>query len=350
MAGRVGLRSRFTASVTVALAALVLASCTLSGGSTQVVVATWGGDYESLQKKHVEPAFESDSSASVVFDAGDASTRMAKLRTERDGPGSFDVVGLDHLEMQEMVDAGLLQKLDRSKLDNADAIKQSLRSDYWIPHIYSAQVLLYNAEKVSPRPTSWQALWDPRYEGKIGVEDTTGNNWLFAAAAAEKGGDPGSDWDAGWQRLLELAGSVKVYGSSEQLGQALVSGEVWMTIDYKARAYQWAQDSDTPLKSVVPREGTVPQTFAAGIPKNAPNPEEAYAYLDAMLAKSAQRAFAENMGYLPVVQGVSLPAKLEAGIGFTAEEQRRIHDLDESYVVKRSAEWRQRWQQQFLNQ
>ena len=37
------------------------------------------------------------------------------------------------------------------------------------------------------------------------------------AAALAAGGDPGNEWDAGWQRMLERKGSVRVYESQEQL-------------------------------------------------------------------------------------------------------------------------------------
>jgi putative spermidine/putrescine transport system substrate-binding protein len=46
------------------------------------------------------------------------------------------------------------------------------------------------------------------------------------------------------------------------------------------------------------------------VPKNAPNKEGAFAYLDAMLEPSAQQRFAERMGYLPTVTNAPLTGKV----------------------------------------
>ena len=48
------------------------------------------------------------------------------------------------------------------------------------------------------------------------------------------------------------------------------------------------------------------------MPKNAPNKPGAYAYLDAMLAASAQEGFAVDMGYNPTVTNAKVPADLQS--------------------------------------
>ena len=51
----------------------------------------------------------------------------------------------------------------------------------------------------------------------------------------------------------------------------------------------------------MPSEGALAYVSGFVIPKNAPNKAGSYAYLDAMLEKSAQEAFAVDMGYNPTV-------------------------------------------------
>jgi putative spermidine/putrescine transport system substrate-binding protein len=46
------------------------------------------------------------------------------------------------------------------------------------------------------------------------------------------------------------------------------------------------------------------------VPRNAPNKETAYAYLDALLAPSAQQGFAQKMGYMPTVSDAGLTGSL----------------------------------------
>src|SRR5271170_6298145 len=67
---------------------------------------------------------------------------------------------------------------------------------------------------------------------------------------------------------------------------------------WKARVVQW-QNAGIPVTAVAPTEGTLAYVSGFVIPKNAPNKEGGYAYLDAMLAKSAQEAFAVDMATIP---------------------------------------------------
>ena len=47
------------------------------------------------------------------------------------------------------------------------------------------------------------------------------------------------------------------------------------------------------------------------IPKNAPNKDGAYAYMDAMLEKGAQENFAIDMGYNPTVTNATVAPDLQ---------------------------------------
>ena len=70
------------------------------------------------------------------------------------------------------------------------------------------------------------------------------------------------------------------------------------------------------------------------MPKNAPNKEGAYAWLNAMMAPSAQEGFAVDMGYNPTVTNAKVPADVQKRIGFTDEEKKRLVDLDYGYMAK----------------
>jgi putative spermidine/putrescine transport system substrate-binding protein len=346
---------------TAAGAALGLAACgdgegnpadePLGGG--EVVVGTWGGDYQDFQRQFVEPVLAGqDDPPTVVYDVGDQVQRMTKMRTEgeSDGPGTLDVTELSELDMQEMINADLLAEIDTSRLGNGGDLLEALTHEFWVPHIYSANVIIYNTEEVTPAPDSYSVFWDERYAGRIGVLTIQWTNWYYAAAAEVAGGDPGNDLDAGWERMLELADRVRVYDSQEQLGQAMMSGEVWLNANWRARGYQWNEAGQAPLGTVVPQEGTFPIIFAVGIPRNAPNPDGAYAYIDAMLEAQAQQDFAENMGYSPTVTNTELPGELSEAIGFTAEEEELITPLDHEYYAENDPRWRQQYVEEFLNQ
>jgi putative spermidine/putrescine transport system substrate-binding protein len=328
---------------------LLLTACSSStsssggGKSSKVVVGTWGGDYANILKDNVDPAMKKDDpNANIVYATGDQTTRMTKMQAEKGGPGTFDVIHLSNLDMQRMINANLLKKIDPSKMSNSKNIVNGLDNPYFIPHIYSASTIIYNKDKVSPAPDSWSVLWDPKYKGKIGICSELYINWVYAAAAKDGIVDQ-KNWDAAFKTLEQLkAIQPKVYESQEELGAAIQKGEIWATISWKARAVQWDDASSLNIAAAVPKEGTFPTVFGAAIPKNASNTDAAYKYLNAMLDPSAQAKFAEKMGYTPTVTNSKLSSDLQAKIGLTKEEQALVKPIDANFVAQNSAAWKEK--------
>jgi putative spermidine/putrescine transport system substrate-binding protein len=320
-------------------------------GGSKVVVGSWGGDYENFQKQFVIPELDKQQGApQVVFATADQVARKTKLRAQKSSPtGTLDVVELSDVDMQTMVQAGIMEKLDASKIPNLKYVKDKLKNPYWIPHIYSPSVIVYNKDKVNPAPTSYQDLWDPKYSGKIGIQTIQWTDWFHAAATLALGHTPTDNWDAGVGKLKKLAPHTQVFSSQEQLGNGLMSGQVWMTLDWRARAYQWSHSSDTPLAIAVPKEGTFATAFTVGIPKNAPHKEAAYQYLNAMLAPKAQREFAKHMGYQPTVTNSGISKELLAELGIPADKEKLVKPVDIDYVASHTGDWHTTWQQEVVN-
>lgn len=349
-------RARLLAVAGIALVGL-LAGCakaTDQGGSgtpSQIVVGSYGGDYDNFHKQFVVPAFGkafSGKAPSVVFDSTDGASRVTKVIAQKASkPGGFDVIMQNSPDIPRLAKAGALTKLDLGKIPNASHILKSLKNPYCVPQIYSAEVIIYNKKKVS-KPTSWNVFWDPRYKGKIGVVGTIWQEWFFVASAAKKGGNPGENWNVGADKLRQLSKSIRVYGSQDQLGQAMVSGEVWLTENRKARAYQWNQAAGGSITSAFPKEGTIPTAFYACIPSNAPHKDAAYKYLNALLDPSAQAGFATKMGYAPTVDNAHLPASVSKQIGFTPQEESNTFTVNWNAAAAQYVSEQKIWQRDVI--
>src|SRR5207244_9321423 len=124
--------------------------------------------------------------------------------------------------------------------------------------------------------------------------------------------------------------------------QALKNEEIGIGIMWKARVVQW-QNAGINVQSVAPSEGLPMYVSGFSIPKNAPNKEGGYAYMDAMLEKSAQENFAVDMGYNPTVTNATVAPDLRKRIGFTPEEQSRLGVLDYAYLAKYHSAMKERW-------
>ncbi len=315
----------------------------------RIVLSTWGGDYAKLLTKHVSAPALAPKGWEVVNDEAQVVQRKAKTLAERRLPaGSSDVQALTATDVAEMAASDTLEKLDLSRLKNAKNIIKTFSiadSPLFSPHIYSGKVVLYNPKLIKDVPTGMDSLWDPKNQGKVGIVDIQ-HVYTTMAAALVAGGKTG-DFAAAKKSLLELKKlKPRFYPSNEAIAQALQTEEVGLCIMWKARAVQW-QDAGANILTVAPKEGLITYVSGFCIPKNAPNREGAYAFLDAALEPKVQEGFAADMGYNPVVANATVTAALKARIGFTPEEEKLLVNPDLDFIATRAAELKDFWDKEF---
>jgi putative spermidine/putrescine transport system substrate-binding protein len=323
-----------------------------SGPSGQVVVATWGGTFQELLQECVEPVLaEMAPDVEVLYLTGQDYEHIAKALAEKDGPGSFDLVMLGEIDVPKMTNNDLAMPLNEENIPNIKFVIPEFKNEYFIPQIFSGGVLAYNENHVTPAPDSWSAMWDPKYKGKIGIIET-GRHFALFMSSIIKGQEYayGNDWEAGWDGLMELKETMepKIYATQEQLGNAMMTGEIWMTFGWRARASQWNTAEGEPVANVVPKEGTYPYLSGACMLKNAPNPDAAFAFLNALLDPRAQEGFAKNMGYAPTITNCELPSELSETIGFDDDEISRVKAVDPNYIAENDASWKNKWDREFI--
>jgi len=312
----------------------------------KIVVGTWGGDYANLLHKNIEAPFLEAKGWEVVQDTESDAPRRAKMVAEKRLPrGTSDVQALSDVNVAQMVAPGVLEKLDYSKIAKADKIIPVLKNDYAIPHIYSGLVLVYNPKLVPSPPTALDDLFNGKYAGKVGAIDIQYIYTILAGAIAASG--KMTDFEGAKAKLMAAKKQgVKVYPTNEAMAQALKTEDTALCVMWKARCVQW-QKAGVPVEAAVPKEGIVAYQSMFSIPKNAPNKEGAYAYLNAVLESQAQINFANDMGYNPTVTDAPIPDDLRKRIGFSAEEQQRLIAPDYAYVTESDAKWQEWWNKEF---
>ncbi|MQB04783.1 ABC transporter substrate-binding protein [Agrobacterium tumefaciens] len=330
-----------------ALSASALLSSALPGlaqARGRVIVGTWGGDYQSLQQANIVDTVLKDSGLQVVFDPAAETVRKSKILAERRLPrGTMDVACLTRQGTYEMYANGALEELDETKIPNLAKVHPFLRTKYSVPHMYTGRVILYNPKEVNPAPSSYADLWDPKYAGRVGVIDIQYQNTIESAAMIAGGGP--SNVEPGKGKLLELKKQgVKIYPTNEAMAQALKSGEVVMCIMWNARGFMW-KNAGIDVDVAIPKEGLALYISDVGVPKNAPNKEAAFAYLNAMLDERPQAAFAEKMGYAPPNSTVTLDPALAAVIDYKPDQQFVQPDLE--YMAKVDASLQSWWEKDF---
>ena len=277
----------------------------------QVVVGTWAGDYANLLHANVDEPLVVPQNIKVVQDLGDEDPRTAKVFAQRMLPrGTDDVICLAPAAAYRLNDAKLLEKLDTTKIPNLAKVLPNLRTDFFVPHIYSAQVLIYNPTVVKDPPKTYADLLDPKYKGRVGVGD--GNYLFIMMAAAVAGGVDANKVTSPEAQAMAMklnANGLRLYPSTDSIGAGVKTGEIDIGIMWLARVAMW-QNAAIPVASTFPSEGAILYVSGMAIPKNAPDKEAAYKYMNAMLEPPAQRGFAEHMGYLPTVDDAPLTGRI----------------------------------------
>tara|TARA_R100000005_G_scaffold96723_2_gene86761 strand:- start:23188 stop:24231 length:1044 start_codon:yes stop_codon:yes gene_type:complete len=311
----------------------------------EIVMATWGGDYSRLLTEIVQPLALNADGVSVVFDTGNTSARKTKVIAQASRPtNSLDVISFGESDMHQLHEKDCLAPLTSADVPLLDSIFPQFETGYSIPHIYSGMVIVYNKDTVTA-PKSYKDLWNKEYEGKIGLANILFGQAIVASALAHGGSN--ENFDPGYEPLLELKKSgVKILPSNEAVANAFKSGEISVSLMWRARAYQW-QQMGLPLAFSVPSEGALPVVFEAAMTKNAANPEAAKVFLNAMLDPKAQAGFAANMGYVPTVKGAELPAELIEAISFTDAERENFYKSNYAYVAEQGPKMLEWWNQTF---
>ena len=311
-------------------------------GKGKVVVGTWGGDYARLLNKNIEQPFLISQGWEVVqAQAGDPERRSKMLAEQRLPRGTSDIQGLSALNMYQMHDAGVSAPIDYGKLPNAKNLLPSMKYPYGVGHIYSGKVAVYNPKMTNPSPRSYKDVFDPKWGNKLGIIDIQYQYTLVAATLAA--GGTVKDMEPGKKLLLACKNAgMRIYPTNETFAQGLKADEFGIGIMWKARVVQW-QNAGINVEAVAPTEGALAYVSGFVIPKNAPNKEGAYAYMNAMLEKQAQENFAIDMGYNPTVTTAVVAPDLNKRIGFTPEEVAKLVDLDYGYMTANDVALKEWW-------
>lgn len=311
----------------------------------RVVIGTWGGDYSRLLTKNIDTPLMVPAKWECVHAEENHDPRKAKMMAEKAlRRGTTDVQGFSANDMYDVNVQGLVEQLDYSKMPNAKNLIPAMKYPYGIGHIYSGKVVLYNPDAMAA-PAGFADTLDPKHGNKLGIIDIQ-RQYVMIAAALASGGSM-SNFEPGKERLLACRkAGARIYPSNEAFAQALKTGEITCGIMWKARAVQW-QNAGIKVETVAPKEGVPMYVSGFVMPKNAPNKEGAYAWLNAMMAPSAQEAFAVDMGYNPTVTDAKVPPDVQKRIGFTPEEQKRLIDLDYAYMAKNDVAFQDWWNKVF---
>jgi len=342
ISARYGRREILKLSAAAGLTALAAGPARSAAGP--VVLGTWGGDTEKALGRLVTLAKEKHG-IDMLLDVGTPSARKTKLIAQAGRPkNSMDIPWLVDSDMYQMNKQNILLKLDRSAIPNYDDLIDEFKgSDYALPTMYSALVLVYNKNIKAPKKIS--DLWAREYHGKVGFADLSYDKIIPMAAVAHGGST--SNYQPGYDALLELKKQgARVYPSNEAVGNAFQNGQIQAAIMWKGRGFQWTE-AGLPLAYADPEEGAYPVFFEMGITRNSGFPKEAATVLGGTLEPEVQRSMALAIGQVPTTKNSGIAPDVEAKIGFSAKDRAAFIKPNHEYAAAKAGEALDFWNQKF---
>jgi len=245
----------------------------------------WGTD-----QPFATAAFEKATGFKVVNDYMTSFPEaFTKLHTS---PGYYDIFVVSMAWVRRAIDEGLLDPIDVNKVKNFNDLLTPLRTSdaiqkdgkvYGVPWVWGSVSISYNTEVFAAPPSSVQVLWDAKHAGRLCWHDAVDDSIGFAALATGQDPNNPANLDAVRQKLRDLKPQLKTMWKSEDEWLKLVgSGQcdlsiIWMDSTEKAKTLH-----KLPINFVVAEEGALGFRDAIAIPKGAPNPDAAYAFIDYM--------------------------------------------------------------------
>lgn len=196
-----------------------------------------------------------------------------------------------------------------------------------VPTTLQVWGILVNTQMVSPaeEPRSWMDLLDPKWRGRIIMDDprALGGGFVFFSATLKQLGRRYHEALAAQRPILTR--------SIADAANRVARGEVPVMAPFAVGLYARLAGQGLPLKLIMAREGAPYVVHGISIPKGAPHPSAAALLTELMLSEEVQLRFAQDY-LVPVIPGVvrRAPDAVRAVVGA------RLWDTTEP---ERSTEW-----------
>lgn len=307
---------------------------------------------DQYEKAVIEPFQEKypDITINYVGKRGSADM-LSALQAEGSNP-TTDVALMDVAVGLTGNTTGIFDKLSEEDIPNLKNVEPQFqdKNGYGPVATADAVALMYDAEKVSDKPTSWNALWDDQFAQQVTLNappSGLGIN-LTAIISSMEGEDFTKSIDKSIAKLKELAPNVQSWAPIPDEYQTIMTGQSEIGVGQNARGQFYSDQSNGKLGLSIPEEGTVYQLNTINLVKNSPNKEAAKTFINYALSGEAQRAFAEALYYAPTVTDADLPEDVADRVVKT-DGSDKIIDIDQEWLSTVRQDWTDRWKREVTN-
>lgn len=329
--------------VLAALAAAWLQAAPAAAG--EVRLFTWA-DYTSPE---LIRRFEAETGHAVAI------TSFANFEEMRaallNNPAGYDLAVPAEYHVGELIQAGLLQRIDAHRLPGFENIEENWRgqyydpgNDYSIPWHWGTTSFVYDSARFRGSPDSLTALFAPEAGDRVGLIDDADD--VVALALRYLGlprcNDSAADLTVVQKLLLDLMPKADLFDADHPV-EWLAQTSATVAMAWNGDAMR-ARKKRPSLRYAYPREGVTVWTDTLVVPKGAANREAALQFMTFMLRPENAALQSNFTGYANAIHGseAMLNADLQAAPEIIIPPQARLEFLqacDESIYGRYRAIW-----------
>ncbi|MFP4262840.1 MAG: ABC transporter substrate-binding protein [Halomonas sp.] len=243
-------------------------------------------------------AFEEEYDVEVVQNYFNSLPEMLS-KLQAGGVSQYDIIVPSNYYIPRLIETGLVQKLDKSKLANLDNVMEQFQdpdydpdAEYSAPYQWGTTAVVYNTETFPDAPKSWSLLFDPETNPDHPFALMGDGQVTMGAACAYLGHgydctDPEA-WKEAARLLIETKRRDNFSGFNDGTPalQELARGVIRTGVSYNGD-YLYFKDEDPEtfetLDFMIPDEGAEMWVDAMMITSEAPNPDLAHKFIDFIL-------------------------------------------------------------------
>jgi spermidine/putrescine transport system substrate-binding protein len=333
----------------------------LNYGNWPAYIDTSHGKHPSIDQFEQKTGIQVDYTEPI----NDNTSFFTKIRPDLQAGNyiGWDVIVLTNSDppLSELIDFGWAVPLDQSRMTNFKKYASPLVTDpSWDPgntHTMAWQsgytCIGYNTKYITEDITSLESLFDPKYEGKIGMMGISTE--LGSAGLLSIGIDPASstpdDWSMAAEKLQAQKPLVRSYYDQDYL-KALKNEDIWISMAWSGDIFQAATYLGFPtLKAVIPVEGAMFWTDNQVIPIGVENPVDAMTFMDYVYDPKVQAIIEAYNAYVcpvpsakPLISSLGFPEVADSPTVFPDAQQVAI---SKPYYQFKTAEDLDQWNNTF---
>ncbi|HXY25899.1 MAG TPA: ABC transporter substrate-binding protein [Candidatus Acidoferrum sp.] len=342
--GRFALSIRIAALILIGFALAPFAQ--ICRAQTELVVTDYGGAFEEGWKKAVIEPFEKAHPdikiklvQKLVFES------VALMRSQKSDV-KVDVFMMDEVGASQATAEGLVQPITPKTIPHLNELYPEFRvpGDSFCKFMFDASVIAYNPQEIKQPPQSYKDLWEPKYKGRIAInnlDSTTGLSFFLVLLKTE--GATVDNVEPAFAAMKQLKPSILTFPEQHaQLAQLFTQGDIVMAPWTSDRALLLASKG-VPIAYTIPKEGGILQEGGLAIAKGTKHLEAALKYVDFALSVEAQLANARYTFLSPTNSKVVLDADLAKKIPNGQATVKALTHPDWKKVNERRAQWIDRW-------